>query len=354
MTASDLTTRGAGLVAVAVLVLVVACGRGHDAGGAASAAPTTLTGSITVDGSSTVMPLSQAIAEGFRRAHPGVKVAVAESGTGGGFQKLCAGSADLIGASRPINAAEIKACAANHVTFVELPMAFDSLSVVVNPRNTFAECLTVAELKRMWEPSAEKRVMRWKQVRSSFPDRPLALAGPGTASGTFDYFTLAVVGTQSLSRTDYLRSEDDEVVAKAVAEDVNALGYFGYDYYLEHKDTLKLVAVDSGGGCVLPSPETVTNGSYQPLSRPVFVYASSAALDRPAVKALARAYVDPANAARVGEIGFVPLPIASLLIIARRLETGETGSRFGGRGSMLGLTLDTFSDDERIKNALVR
>ena len=235
-----------------------------------------------------------------------------------------------------------------------MPIAFDSLSVVVNPHNAFAECLTVSELKRMCEPAAQNRVTRWNQVRSSFPDQPLALAGPGTSSGTFDYFTLAVVGTESQSRSDYRRSEDDEVVAKAVADDANALGYFGYAYYLEHKDALKLVAVDSGGGCVQPSTETAVDGTYHPLARPLFAYFSSAALDQPAVKALAHAYVDPANASAVRQIGFVPLPTASLLMLGRRLETAETGSRFGGRGSILGLTPETIDDEERIRNALVR
>lgn len=349
-----LGTRTAQLIAVGVLGLLAGCGDDRDAGKANRAPAASLSDIVTVEGSSTVMPLSRSIAESFRGAHPNVTVNVTESGTGGGFEKLCGNSADLIGASRPINAAEMRMCAAKNVTFVELPIAFDSLSVVVNPQNGFAQCLTVAELKRIWEPVAEKRVTRWNQVRSSFPDQPLVLAGPGPASGTFDYFTLAVTGTQGQSRADYLRNDDGEVLAKAVAENVNALSYFGYDYVLEHKDSLKLVAVDNGAGCVLPSAETVADGTYQPLSRPLFAYVSSAALNRPAVKALARAYVDPAGATRVREIGFVPLPIAAMLTISRRLETGEPGSRFGGRGSILGLTPETLIDDERIKNALVR
>lgn len=342
------------LIAAVALVTATACGRHPSTDGGQPATPAPLTGSITVDGSSTVLPLSRALARGFQRAHPGAAVTVAESGTGGGFQKLCAGTIDLIGASRPINAFELQRCAANRVSFVELPIAFDSIAVVANRRNAFAACLTVDELRRMWEPAAERRITRWRQVRASFPDEPLALAGPGTASGTFDYFTLAVVGTQSQSRADYLRSEDDEVVVNAVTGDVNALGYFGYDYYLAHKDALTLVAVDDGSGCVLPSPDSVADGSYRPLSRPLFAYAATTALEKPAVKALVRTYVDPANADAVRAIGFVPLPVASLLTMARRLETGETGSRFGGRGSVVGLTLDAFRDDERIRNALVR
>lgn len=339
----------------ALAVALAACGGGSEPGRTNAPVDTAPpSGTVTVDGSSTLLPLSCALGDAFHRASPAVTVNVSESGTAGGFEKLCTNAADLIGASRPINAAELRRCTANRVEFIELPLAFDSVSIVVNPKNTFAECLTVPELKRMWEPAAAGTVTRWNQVRASFPAQPLTLAGPGAASGTFDYFTLAVVGAEGQSRMDYLQSEDDEEVAAAIIADANAAGYFGYDYYVEHRDELKLVAIDGGRGCVRPTPESVADGTYQPLSRPLFVYATTVALAKPAVKALARMYVDPANAGLVREIGFVPLPTASLLTMTRRLETGETGSRFGGRGSVLGLTLDTFQDEERIKNALVR
>jgi phosphate transport system substrate-binding protein len=206
----------------------------------------------------------------------------------------------------------------------------------------------------MWQPAAEGRITRWNQIRSSFPAQPLKLAGPGKDSGTFDYFTLAVVGTQSNSRGDYTTSEDDTVVANAVAGDPNALGYFGYAYYVANKERLKLVAVDNGRGCVVPSTETVRDGRYQPLSRPIVVYVSTSAAARPEAKAFAHFYVAPENAAKVQEMGYVPLPPAALLTVARRLDTGVTGTIFGGRGSVLGVTADIIQDEDRIRNALVR
>ena len=236
-----------------------------------------LTGHVTIDGSATVLPVSNAMAEAFRKDNPGVQVAVESSGTGGGFKKFCAGQIDISDASRPINAAESQQCKDNHVEFIELPVAFDPLSVVVNAKNSFVDCLTVDELTRVWEPAAQGKITRWNQIRSSFPNQPLALVGPGTASGTFDYFTLAVVGTESSSRTDYAKSDDDAVLVKGVAADANALGYFGYAYYLANKDTVKAVAVDNGHGSVAPSAKTVLDTSYQPLSRPLFIYLSKSA-----------------------------------------------------------------------------
>jgi phosphate transport system substrate-binding protein len=323
------------------------------AGGGASAG-STLTGSVTMDGSATVLPVSRKMAEGFQHANPGVRVSVQSSGTGGGFRKFCAGEVDVTGASRPINAAETQACKAKGIEFIELPIAFDSLSVVVNARNTFVNCLRVSELKAVWQPAAEGKVTRWNQIRSDFPDQPLALFGPGKDSGTFDYFTLAVVGVESSSRNDYTKSEDDAVLVNGVAADPNALAYFGYAYYLANKDKLKVVAVDSGQGCVVPGPETVADNSYQPLSRPMFVYVSRSAAARPEAKAFARFCVDPAHASYVRDVGYVPLPPVTLLAAARRLDSGMTGSIFGGRGSVLGVTAETFQDEDRIQNVLVQ
>jgi phosphate transport system substrate-binding protein len=313
-----------------------------------------LSGTVTTDGSSTVMPISKAMADAFMKANSGVKVAVQESGTGGGFKKFCAGQLDVAAASRPINQAEIDACKASNIDFLELPIAFDSLTVVVNKANSFVDCLTVPELKKLWEPAAEKKVTKWNQVRASFPAQPIALYGPGTASGTFDYFTLAVVGTQSSSRKDYTPSEDDQVLVDGVAKEANALGYFGYAYYAANKDKLKLVQVDGGKGCVAPSAETVQNNTYQPLSRPLFIYVSKTADARPEVGAFARFYVAPENAHFTKEIGYVPLSDATLLSVSRRLEENLVGSIFGGRGSVLGITADTFADEDKIKSALVR
>ena len=235
-----------------------------------------------------------------------------------------------------------------------MPIAFGSLSVVVNARNTFVGCLKVDELKRVWDPAAEGKLTRWNQIRSDFPNQPLALFGPGKDSGTFDYFSLAVVGEESSSRGDYTKSEDDTVLVNGVAADPNALGYFGYAYYLANRDKLKVVAIDNGHGCVVPSPQTVADNSYEPLSRPMFVYISKSAAARPEAKAFARFCVDPDNASYVREDGYVPLPTVTLLAAARRLDKGMTGSIFGGRGSVLGVTAETFQDEDRIQNALVQ
>jgi phosphate transport system substrate-binding protein len=240
-----------------------------------------LSGKVTVDGSTTVFPLSKAMAEAFRQFNPAVQFVVEFSGTGGGFKKFCAGQVDVAGASRPINSLESEQCKAQRIEYIEVPVAFDSLAVVVNAKNGFVDCLTVNELKAMWEPAAEGKTSQWKQIRSSFPAQPLTLFGPGKDSGTFDYFTLAIVGAESSSRGDYTKSEDDMVIERGVAAEPNALGYFGYAYYQAYQDQLKAVAVDSGKGCVLPSAATVADGTYQPLSRPLFVYVNLAAAARP-------------------------------------------------------------------------
>jgi phosphate transport system substrate-binding protein len=317
-------------------------------------APATLTGQITINGSDTLLPVSRTLADAFQRRHSGVKVTVGASGTGEGFRTLCAGELDIAGASRPINAAEAQGCRLRGIEFFELPLAFDSLSVVVSPRNLFASCLTVAELRRMWEPAADGKVTRWRQVRSSFPDQTLELFGPGKGSGTFDYFTLAINGVEGSSRSDYTRSEDHAELAGRVAADPNALGYLPYAYYLSSKDRLKLVAVDGGEGCVTPSAESVAGETYQPLSRPIFIYVAAAANARPEVRALARDFLSPDNASTIQEIGYVPLPTATLLSLSRHLDRNLTGSIFGGRGSVLGVTAARFEDDDRLKNELVR
>jgi phosphate transport system substrate-binding protein len=313
-----------------------------------------LAGNVTVDGSSTVLPVSKVMAEKFREANAEVKISVQSSGTGGGFKKFCAGEIDVAGASRPINAAESQQCLTGRIEYMELPVAFDALSVVVNAKNDFVSCLTVDELKKMWSPESAGTVTRWNQVRSSFPDKPLTLFGPGTESGTFDYFTLAVVGTQSSSRGDYTKSEDDAVLVNGVEADPNALGYFGYAYYLANKDQLKLVSIDGGHGCVVPGPETVAEGTYEPLSRPIFIYISKTDAARPEANAFARFFIAAENARYVQEVGYVPLPPVTLLAVARRLDKNTTGTIFGGRGSVLGVTASMFQDEDKIKSALVQ
>ena len=315
-----------------------------------------LSGKITIDGSSTVFPLNKAMAEAFSKANPAVQFANNFSGTGGGFKKFCSGQIDITGASRPIKAAEIEQCKAQHVEFIEVPIAFDSLSVVVNAKNAFVNCLTVKELKAMWEPAADGKTMQWNQIRASFPAQPLTLFGPDKESGTFDYFTLAIVGTESSSRGDFTNSEDDMDTVRGVESDPNALGYFGYAYYKANKDKVKLVAIDNGHGCVLPSEKTVSESTYQPLSRPLFVYVNLAAAARPEVKAFTLFYLSLDSTKYVTTVGYVPLPNSALVAQAARFEKGVIGSTQGGHGSVIGVSRYSFDEEEReqIRNELVQ
>jgi phosphate transport system substrate-binding protein len=314
----------------------------------------TLSGSVTLDGSNTVYPVSLGMARAFRDVHPEVQISVEVSGTGGGFEKFCDGKIDIADASRPINAREGERCKTHGVDYMELPIAFDGLAVVVSAKNTFVDCLKLSELKTIWEPAAEGHIQTWKQVRSSFPDAPLALRGKGKASGTFDYFTLAVVGTESSSRGDYLATEDDAAIAQQVAADPNALGYFGYAKYLAARGELKLVGIDAGKGCVEPTAATVSRGTYQPLSRPLFLYVSQSAAARPQVAAFARFYLDPRSTSIIQGSGYVPLSSVSQLAAGARLERHILGSALGGRGSVLGVTMDRFQEPEAVANALVQ
>ncbi|GEM82695.1 PstS family phosphate ABC transporter substrate-binding protein [Meiothermus hypogaeus] len=232
---------------------------------------------IRADGSSTVYPITQSVAEEFNIVRPDVKVTVAFSGTGGGFKKFCVGETDLQNASRPITKAEIEECRKNGIEYIELPVAFDGLTVVVNPRNTWAQCLTVAELKKIWEP--DSKVSFWNQVRPNFPVRQLVLYGAGTDSGTFDYFTEAINGKAKAIRKDFFPSEDDNVLVRGVEGNVNAMGFFGYAYYVEEKGKLKALAIDNGKGCVAPTDATINNGTYAPLSRPLFIYVNLKSLN---------------------------------------------------------------------------
>jgi len=267
-----------------------------------------LTGEIRIDGSSTVYPISEAMAEEFRRVQPDVRVTVGLSGTGGGFKKLGRGEIDINDASRPIKEEEIELCKQNNINYVPVQIAFDGLSVVVNPQNTWVKDITVAELKKIWEPEAQGVIKKWNQVRAEWPDEEIHLFGAGTESGTYDYFTEAIVGKSHSSRGDYTASEDDNVLVQGVSTDKNALGFFGFAYYEENKDKLKLVAIDdgSGKGAVLPSIETVKNKSYTPLSRPLFIYINSNAAKRKEVQEFIYFYVDNAGALSQ-EVGFIPM-----------------------------------------------
>ncbi len=294
---------------------------------------------IIIDGSSTVAPISSAVAEEFQRGNPGVRVPVGISGTGGGFKKFCAGETDISDASRPIKESEVEQCAQNGIEYIELPVAFDGLAVLVNPANDWAECLTVGELKTIWEPAAEGVITNWNQVRPDFPDRPLNLYGPGVDSGTYDYFTEAIVGEEGASRGDFLPSEDDNVLVQGVAGDENALGFFGLAYYEQNQDKLKLVAVDGGNGCVLPSAETVIDGTYQPLSRPIFIYVNRARVDeKPILNDFITFYLENAAALSV-EVGYVPLSDELYQLAQQRFEERITGSIFEGLGSTVGVSL---------------
>ncbi len=261
---------------------------------------------IKVDGSSTVFPITEAVSEEFQASGGGAKVMVGISGTGGGFKRFCRGETDISDASRPIKAKEIDACKEANIEYVELAIAYDGLSVVVNPKNTWVDYLTVAELKKMWEPAAQGTVTKWSQIRSSFPDKELKLFGAGTDSGTFDYFTEVINGKASASRGDYTASEDDNVLVEGVSSEDSAIGYFGLAYFEANKDKLKDVPIDNGKGPVAPSLKTVMDGSYSPLSRPLFIYVNSKAVQREAVRKFVEFYIKNAPAL-VEEVGYIPM-----------------------------------------------
>ncbi|HEY9378684.1 MAG TPA: PstS family phosphate ABC transporter substrate-binding protein [Jiangellaceae bacterium] len=295
MKISSVGRRGASIaVASAAALMLVACGSGNDPenvsaeGDGETAAE--LSGEVVIDGSSTVFPLTSAAAELFQEENPEVQVSVGQSGTGGGFEKFCAGETDISDASRPIEDDEIAICEENGVTQDEFSIANDGLTVITSVENDWATCLTVEQLNAVWAP--DSTVANWNQIDPSFPDEPLVLAGPGTDSGTFDYFTDVINGEEGASRTDYQASEDDNVIVQAVSGSPGGLGYLGYTYYEQNSDTLKALEVDNGSGCVAPSPETVQDGSYAPLGRQLFIYPSAEALQRPEVEAFVRFYIE--------------------------------------------------------------
>ena len=265
-----------------------------------------LSGSIKVDGSSTVYPVTEAIAEEFRTVHPSVNVTVGVSGTGGGFKKFMRGETDINDASRPIKSKEADACAEIGIGFQELSVAYDGLAVLVHPDNYWVDYLTVEELKKIWLPESQGKVMYWDQVREGWPHEELHLFGPGVASGTYDYFSEAVCGKKVGTRGDFTASEDDHVLVQGISTDKNALGFFGLAYYEENKDKLKLVGVDNGNGVVMPTLETVGNGTYAPLSRPIFIYVSSLAVEREEVREFVSYYLETASSI-ASEVGYIPL-----------------------------------------------
>ena len=265
-----------------------------------------LTGTIQIDGSSTVFPITEAIAEEFRTSQPDVKVPTGYSGTGGGFKKFIRNEIDICDASRAIKEGEAKQCDSAGIKYAEIEIAKDGLSIVVSKQNTWLKDITVAELKMLWEPAAQGKINTWNQVRSTWPKEPIKLFGAGTASGTFDYFTEEITGEKGACRGDYTASEDDNVLVQGIGSDKNALGFFGLAYFEANKDKLSLVAVDNGSGAIVPSMETVMNGTYAPLSRPLFIYVNSKAAARPEVKSFVDFYL--ANVATlVPEVGYIAL-----------------------------------------------
>lgn len=296
-----------------IAALLTSCGQKREG------AEGSLSGEVKIDGSSTVYPITEAIAEEYRVEQPNVRVTVGVSGTGGGFGKFSRNEIAINNASRPIKDSEIEECAQNNVDFIELSVAFDGLAVVVSKDNDWVESITVEELKRIWEPAAQGEITHWNQIRPEWPNAPLNLYGPGIASGTYDYFTEVIVGESGSSRGDYTASEDDNVLVQGVSGDKNALGFFGLAYFEENQEKLKLVGVDDGNGAVIPSYESVKNGSYTPLSRPVFIYINSQATQDAAVVDFVEFYLDSAGEL-VQDVGYIALPEAEYETQRKKFE----------------------------------
>jgi phosphate transport system substrate-binding protein len=266
-----------------------------------------LSGEIKIDGSSTVYPITEAIAEEFRIDQPRIKVTIGVSGTGGGFKKFSRGETDINDASRPIKSKEEDICKENAIDYISLTVAYDGLAVLINKENDWVDHFTVEELKKIWEPASQGTITKWSQIREGWPDEEFRLYGPGIASGTYDYFTEAIVGESGASRGDYTASEDDNVLVQGIAGDKNAIGFFGLAYYAENKDKLQLAGVDNGDGPVIPTIETVKTGTYAPLSRPIFIYVSSEAVKRPEVNEFVTFYLNNASLL-VQDVGYIPIP----------------------------------------------
>lgn len=332
-------------VAAAVLA---GCGQQGDKAHGKAAAKGDPNAIVQIDGSSTVFPISEALGEEFQR-ETGTRVTVGLSGTGGGFKKFCRGETDISGASRPIKKEEMELCAQNGVEYIELPVALDALATIVNPANTWADCMTVEELRRIWEPSAQGRISNWNQVRPGFPNQPLALFGAGTDSGTFDYYTQAINGEEGASRGDYTATEDDNVTITGVGGDRGALGYLGLAYVTENAGKVKAVSIrQPDGTCVAPSVAAARDASYQPLSRPLFIYVSKKAADeKKHVRDFVAFAFNPAESERlVAEVGYVPLPAAAYTSARAKFDARKVGTFFGGT-SRVGVTIDELLADAR-------
>lgn len=296
---------------------------------------------IKTDGSSTVYPITKAVADKFQIAKKNtVNVTINISGSGGGFNKFCRGEIDIVNASRPILKNEIKDCKNSRIQYVEIPIAFDALTVAVNPENNWGTAMTIAELKKIWEPAAQGTITRWKQVNPTWPDEPIKLYGADSDSGTYDYFTKAIIGKAKSSRSDFIKSKDDNVLVNGVASNKNSLGFFGFAYYIENESKVTAVAINDGKGqgAIPPSVETVENGSYQPLSRPIFIYVNVKAIEKPEVKEFVEFYLKHALLL-VKEARFFPLPPRAYTTMLGHLNNKRTGSVFSGIPAV-GLTID--------------
>ena len=295
---------------------------------------------VKIDGSSTVYPITEAVAEEFQKAKKNaIKVTVGISGTGGGFKKFCRDEIDISDASRPITAKEMEDCKAAGVQYIEMPVAFDALTVVINPKNTFLKQATIEEMKTLWEPAAQGKIMKWNQVNPAWPDAPVKLFGAGADSGTFEYFTEAMVGKAKSSRGDYTASEDDNVLVQGVSRDVNAIGYFGYAYYAENTGKLKALPIvnPKTGKAVEPSAANVENGTYAPLSRPIFIYVKAKSLDKPEVREFVEFYMKN-GAALTKEVKYVPLPATAYTGNVEHMNKKKLGTVFGGHNE-IGITI---------------
>ena len=305
---------------------------------------TELSGIVTLDGSSTVFPISEAVAEEFQKENRKIRVTVGVSGTGGGMKKFGKGEIDITGASRPIKPKEIELCGENSIEFIELPVAFDGISVVVHPENSWCSSMTVEELKLLWSPEAQGIITHWNQIRPEWPKKQIHLFGAGADSGTYDYFTKAIVGKEHSSRGDFTASEDDNVLVHGVSTNRYALGFFGYSYYIENKDKLKLIGIDdrndtNGIGPIYPDSTTIENGTYQPLSRPIFIYINKKSTDKKQVDAFIEYYLNYGGEL-ASEVGYVALSDSVYQLVINRYRNRVGGSIFGTGGSKIGVSLD--------------
>ena len=291
-----------------------------------------LTGNIKIDGSSTVFPITEAVAEEFGNLTDGnVRIVVGVSGSGGGFKKFCAGETDISNASRPIKQQEVDICEDAGVEYIEIPVALDGLSVMVNPENDFVECVSIKQLNTLWNPQAEGKIQQWDQIDPAWPAEKIQLYGPGVDSGTFDYFTETVNGESQASRGDFVASEDDNVLVHGISGDKGSLGYFGYAYYLENRDRLKLLGIDGGDGCVIPSEQSINNGTYRPLSRPVFIYLRKDSALKPHIQEFIRYFLSEDGGQKlVSEVGYIPFPDKIYGLIQARVDSTAIGTLFGG------------------------